>query len=64
MQINVHVYLTPQVSINTAYWIHLEIIVINQRQGFPGGPVLKSPCNAGDTNRIPGPEGYHMPRSN
>ena len=66
MQINVHVYLTPQMSLNIAYYsTHLQIIVIKQRQGSPGSPVLKSPpCSAGDTSRIPGPEGYHMPWSN
>ena len=58
MQINVHVCLTPQMSISIAYYsIHLQIIVIQQRQGSPGGPVMKSPpCSAGDTSWIPGPE--------
>ena len=33
--------------------------------GFPGGPVVKNlPANAGDMGSSPGPERYHMPRSN
>ena len=32
---------------------------------FPGGAVVKNlPANTGDTGSIPGPRGYHMPRSN
>ena len=31
-------------------------------QGFPGGPVVKNlPCNAGDTDLIPGPGRSHIP---
>ena len=33
-------------------------------RGFPGGTVEKNlPANAGDTGSIPGPGGFHMPRS-
>ena len=33
--------------------------------GFPGGSVVKNPpANAGDTDLIPGPEIFHVPRSN
>ena len=33
--------------------------------GFPGGAVDENPpTNAGDTGSIPGPERFHMPRSN
>ena len=31
-------------------------------QGFPGGPAVKNlPCNAGDTDWIPGPGRSHIP---
>ena len=37
----------------------------NARLVFPGGPVVKNlPANAGDTGSTPGPERFHMPRSN
>ena len=33
--------------------------------GFPGGPVVKNlPCNARDTDSIPGPGGSHVPQGN
>ena len=32
---------------------------------FPGGTVVKNPpANAGDMGSSPGPERFHMPRSN
>jgi len=35
------------------------------KEDFPGGPVVKNPpANAGDVGLIPGPERFHMPRSN
>ena len=34
-------------------------------EGFPGGPVIKNlPCNARDTNLIPGLGRSHMPWGN
>jgi len=33
-------------------------------EGFPGGPVIKSPpANTGNTSLIPGPGRSHMPQS-
>ena len=32
--------------------------------GFPGGPVVDPPVNAGYMGLTPGPERSHMPRSN
>ena len=35
------------------------------KQGFPGGPVVKTlPCNAGHTGLTPGLERSHMPQGN
>ena len=36
-----------------------------EREGFPGGTVVKNPpANAGDTGLSPGPGRSHMPQSN
>ena len=36
-----------------------------QREGLPGGPVVKHPpANLGDTGSLPGPGRSHMPKSN
>ena len=46
-------------------WVQVEIKVLMEFGGFPGGSVVKNlPANAGDMGSIPGQRRSHMPQSN
>ena len=46
-------------------WVQVEIKVLMEFGGFPGGSVVKNlPANAGDMGSILGQRRSHMPQSN